>query len=157
MGILLLTQGNLARELLVSAQAIAGGMEDFKAIGLDWRDGLEEGRQQVRAALDEMAVKDGEETLILTDMFGSTPCNVALSFRETGKVEIVAGVNLPMVVRLGCLRRMDLNLEETAEWLRDKGRRSICIADPEDDSGRCGGTVPSEDPCQEPAAEKGMA
>ena len=154
MGILLLTQGNLAREFLVSAQAITGGLEDFKAVCLDWKDGLEEGCIQVRAALDEMGADEEDGILILTDMFGGTPCNVALSFRKAGKVEVIAGVNLPMVVRLGCLRRMDFSLEETAEWLRDKGRRSICIAGPEE--GKC---LPAEaeTACEDATAKERMA
>ena len=126
MTILLVTQGNLARELLASAQSIAGGMEDFRALCLDWDDDPDTAREKLRRELEEGDAEGG--VLIMTDMFGSTPCNVAMSFHEPGRVEILAGMNLPMVLRLGCLRRMDLNLEETATWLRDKGRNSICIA-----------------------------
>jgi len=133
MAILLLTQGNLARELLISARAIAGGLDDFEAVCLDWAAGLDEGRRQVRSVLETMGVQEDEGILILTDMFGGTPYNVAASFRRRGEIEVIAGVNLPMVVRLGCLRRMDLSLRETAEWLRDKGRNSICLADWEGD------------------------
>jgi PTS system mannose-specific IIA component len=66
--------------------------------------------------------------LILTDMFGDTPSNAALTFVRPGKVEVVTGVNLPMVVRLGCLRNQAMSLEELARWLEVKGRRSICRA-----------------------------
>lgn len=126
MTILLVTQGNLARELLASAQSIAGGMEDFRALCLGWDDDADTAREKLRRELEESPAEDG--VLIMTDMFGSTPCNVAMSFHEPGRVEILAGMNLPMVLRLGCLRRMDMSLEETAVWLREKGRNSICIA-----------------------------
>ena len=68
----------------------------------------------------------GHGTLILTDILGGTPFNVAMVFREPGRIEIVSGVNLPMVVRLGCLLSDKKPPAELAEWIRDKGRTSIC-------------------------------
>ena len=66
--------------------------------------------------------------LVLVDMFGGTPCNVAMTFLEEGKVEIVTGVNLPMVVRLGCPGVEDGGLAGLAKWLQAKGQRSVCLA-----------------------------
>ncbi len=125
-GTLILSHGRLADELLAAARTITGGLEGFGALSLDWSDGFEEAQVQIRAALERLDQGDG--VLILTDMFGGTPCNVALTFLEPGKVEIVTGVNLPMVVRLACLGRREPSLSEAASWLRDKGRRSICLA-----------------------------
>jgi PTS system mannose-specific IIA component len=127
MAILVLTQGNLAQELLSSAQSITGELQDFEALSLGWQDSLEEGRHKVQAVLDRLDTRQG--VLILTDMYGSTPNNVALSFRDSSQVEVVTGVNLPMVVRLGCLGKQNLSLADMARWLRDKGRSSICLAE----------------------------
>ncbi len=125
-GTLILSHGRLADELLSAARTITGGLEGFGALSLDWGDGFEEAQVQIRAALERL--DRGEGVLILTDMFGGTPCNVALTFLDPGKVEIVTGVNLPMVVRLACLGSRELSVSEAAKWLRDKGRRSICLA-----------------------------
>lgn len=125
-GTLILSHGNLADELLTAARTIAGGLDGFRAVSLDWSDGFDEAQTKIR---DALAVLDrGEGVLILTDMFGGTPCNVALTFLEPEKVEIVTGVNLPMVVRLACLGNREMPVQEVAAWLRDKGRSSICLA-----------------------------
>lgn len=124
-GILILSHGTLAKELLASAQVISGNLSDFRALALDWHDSLEEARRKVSDVLP--ALDQGDGVLILTDMYGSTPFNVALGFRQAGKIEVVAGVNLPMVVRLGCLTsKPAMPLAEMADWIRDKGRSSIC-------------------------------
>ncbi len=125
-GTLILSHGRLADELLAAARTITGGLEGFGALSLDWSDGFEEAKTQIRDALEHLDRGDG--VLILTDMFGGTPCNVALTFLDPGRVEIVTGVNLPMVVRLACLGRRELTVSEAASWLRDKGRHSICLA-----------------------------
>lgn len=69
---------------------------------------------------------DGGGLLILTDIYGGTPNNLALTLRQPGRVEVVSGVNLPMVVRLGCGNVSDRSLEELAEWIGGKARTSIC-------------------------------
>lgn len=123
-GILILSHGGLAEELLASARVISGALPGFEALTLEWRDGPEEARNKIRALLPRL--DDGDGVLILTDMYGSTPSNVALSLRQKGRVEVIAGVNLPMVVRLGCLSTKNMPLGEMAAWIRDKGRSSIC-------------------------------
>lgn len=123
-GILIMSHGSLATELLSAARIISGDLPEFEALTLDWHDSPEEARRKVGALLPTL--DHGEGVLILTDMYGSTPSNVALGFREAGKVEVVAGVNLPMVVRLGCLTSRGMPLAEMASWIRDKGRSSIC-------------------------------
>ncbi len=124
-GVLILTHGRLAPELLESARrVVARDLEHFMALPLDWSDGIEEGMAKVEAELRELDTGSG--VLILTDIFGGTPSNIASRFRVPGKVEVVSGVNLPMIVRLGCLGSRSLAVDELAKWIRDKGKSSIC-------------------------------
>ncbi len=118
-----MTHGRLAPELLAAARVISGDFEMFEALALDWSDSYDEAHsklEEVLARLDE-----GKGILIFTDVLGGTPFNVAMAFRAPGRIEIVSGVNLPMVVRLGCLLTDDMELSELANWIRDKGRSSI--------------------------------
>jgi PTS system mannose-specific IIA component len=125
-GKLILTHGGLARELLAAAQRISGELPGFAALSLDWDDSPEAGREKVEAAL--ISLDQGEGVLILTDMFGGTPCNIAAAFMNYGRVEVLTGVNLPMVLRLTCPGLEGKPLEELAHWLRAKGQSSICLA-----------------------------
>lgn len=124
--VLLVTHGRLAEELLAAARVIAGELPNFRALSLEWTDGIDEAR--ARIAREVADLDRGGGVLVLTDMFGDTPSNAALALRAEGKVEVVTGVNLPMVVRLGCTREAEQGLEETARWLEIKGRRSIARA-----------------------------
>ena len=121
---LIVTQGRLAAELLAAAEKIAGASPDVTALSLGWDDDREEARAKIVAAIDDLGGDDG--VLILTDMYGGTPFNVAASLVEPGRVEVVAGVNLPMVLRLECMGREQRPLDDLADWIRSKGRRSIC-------------------------------
>lgn len=124
-GKLILTHGGLARELLSAAQTISGRLSRFEAISLDWNDGIEEAKAQISAAIDRL--DEGQGVLILTDMYGGTPCNVATVFHQPGKVEILTGVNLPMVLRLACQSIEDGNLSDIAHWLQLKAQGSLCL------------------------------
>ncbi|HWM95289.1 MAG TPA: PTS fructose transporter subunit IIA [Thermoanaerobaculia bacterium] len=124
-GKLILTHGGMARELLAAAQVISGRLSNFEALSLDWNDGLEESKAQISAAITRL--DQGQGVLILTDMYGGTPCNMATSFFAPGKVEILTGVNLPMVLRLACQSTEDGNLAEVARWLQAKAQRSLCL------------------------------
>ena len=117
---LILTHGRLASELLEAAETIVGELpEDFAALTLEWDDSFE-------VALEALGSANG--ILILTDMYGGTPYNVAASLRAEGRVEVVTGVNLPMVVRLGCPGATEKDVEVLAEWIQSKARGSICLA-----------------------------
>ncbi|HKV11568.1 MAG TPA: PTS sugar transporter subunit IIA [Thermoanaerobaculia bacterium] len=124
-GKLILTHGGLARELLAAAQVISGRLSAFEALSLDWSDGFDEARAQVRAAIERL--DQGEGVLILTDMFGGTPCNIAMTFLQPGKIEVLTGVNLPMVLRLACQAGEDGNLAELARALQVRGQKSLCL------------------------------
>lgn len=121
---LILTHGGLATELLSAARTIVGELPpDFEAVTLDWDDSFEVALEKANRALQRMSSTNG--TLILTDMYGGTPYNVASSLRDPGKIEVVTGVNLPMVVRLGCPGATERNLESLAAWIQKKARGSI--------------------------------
>ena len=120
---LILTHGGLARELLSAAEIIVGGLEGFTALSLEWTDSFDEAQAKTLQTLEELPAQDG--VLILTDIHGGTPFNVAASFRQAGEVEVVAGVNLPMVVRLACKGARDMNVSMLADWIQEKARGSI--------------------------------
>lgn len=122
---LILTHGNLAEALLDTAHAIVGELEGLHALSLDWNepgDVLQERVAQVLRRLDQ-----GEGVLILTDLYGDTPSNLALSVLDPGHVEVVTGVNLPMVLRLGCLGAHAMGVDELARWIQQKGKQGIRI------------------------------
>ncbi|MDQ1347019.1 MAG: mannose system component [Acidobacteriota bacterium] len=122
--VLVVTHGRMAQELLAAAETIAGVRPDIRALSLDWDEGSDAARARIAQAVAEL--DRGEGVLILTDMFGSTPSNAAIALAVPGKIEVVTGVNLPMVVRMSCSSVLPATLVETARWLEEKGRRSIC-------------------------------
>ena len=123
--VLILSHGGLAAELLRAADTIAGGTPQWmRAVCLDWDASFEEARRKTAEAIEGMQTKDG--LLILTDMYGGTPFNVATSFTESDDVQVLAGVNLPMVLRLCCLGEPEMDAGELVLWLEEKGRGSIC-------------------------------
>lgn len=129
---LILTHGGLARELLASAETIAGQLPSFRTLCLDWNDGPDEAANKVRLVIEEL--DEGDGVIILTDMFGGTPNNVAQRLRKAGRVEVVSGVNLPMVLRLGCRSGggcESMAVGELARWLEGKGRASVRRVEPE--------------------------
>lgn len=123
-GVLILTHGGLADELLAAARKISGPLERFEALPLDWSDGLDEAHRKVGDAIDRLDTGDG--VLVLVDIFGGTPSNAAMAYLEDGRVDVISGVNLPMVVRLGCLGLAEMSLDELTTWIRKKGKDSIC-------------------------------
>lgn len=122
--VLLVTHGRLAHELLSAAETIAGIQPGIHALALDWKEGIDAARARIARSVAELDQGDG--VLILTDMFGSTPSNAAIALAVPGRVEVVTGVNLPMVVRMSCSSALPESLVELARWLEAKGRRSIC-------------------------------
>ena len=126
-GKLILTHGGLAREFLAAANVISGQLNGFEALSLDWSDGVDEARAKVAAAIARL--DRGEGVLILTDMYGGTPCNIAMTFFQAGKVEVLTGINLPMVLRLACQAEPEeTSVANLARWLQAKGQKSVCLA-----------------------------
>jgi PTS system mannose-specific IIA component len=124
--VLIVTQGRLAHELLAAAETIAGKLPRFRALSLEWNEGLEGARRRIAEELSTL--DEGDGVLVMTDMYGSTPTNAALALAVPGRVEILSGVNLPMVLRLGCSSATQAPLAEMARWLEIKARRSISRA-----------------------------
>jgi mannose PTS system EIIA component len=121
-GIIVLTHGNTARELVRVAKVISGPVESCEAISLSWEAGFDESVRIVGEAIERLDTGDG--VLILTDLYGGTPSNLAMTFLDKGHVEVITGVNLPMLLRL-ILSRADAGQAEFVDWLVDKARRGI--------------------------------
>src|SRR5262245_35089586 len=125
-GVLLVTHGKLAEELRAAARTIQPEFSRIVAVALEWNQTGEDARDRIARGL---ADADGEEgTVILTDMFGGTPTNLTLSFLKKDKVEIITGVNLPMVLKCATLQESGKPVAEIARLARDRGQRSICVA-----------------------------
>ncbi len=123
--VLILSHGALAHALVDTAERIVGQLDDVQALSLDW----DEPRESLLGRLHDVIVSidEGEGVLILTDLFGDTPSNLALGLIEPGHVEVVTGVNLPMVLRLACQGSKPSTLSELACWIQAKGRQGICL------------------------------
>jgi PTS system mannose-specific IIA component len=125
LGMLVVTHGALARELVASARTIVTGEVALEALSIDWNDDVEQAAARVREAIDR--VDQGRGVLLLTDMFGGTPTNLALAMLEPGRVEIVTGANLPMVIKFLNLRKT-VDLAEAATRVARQGRESVQVA-----------------------------
>ncbi|HET9793521.1 MAG TPA: PTS fructose transporter subunit IIA [Thermoanaerobaculia bacterium] len=124
-GILVVTHGGLASELVRAAGEIAGETEAIAAVGLGWDEPADGARSRIESAI--AGVDRGAGVLILTDMFGGTPSNLALPFLKDERVEIVTGANLPMLLRSVATRREE-RLPALAHAVRERGRKSIEVA-----------------------------
>jgi PTS system mannose-specific IIA component len=124
-GILIVTHKELAEALMNVWDLIIGRQEAIEAVSLDPNAPPEVSRQQIQRGLS--LVNNGNGVIILTDMLGGTPSNLTLSFLQEGKVEVVTGVNLPMLMKLTNLRDQD-NLQEVALALKQSGQKGIAVA-----------------------------
>jgi len=124
-GVLVVTHGNLARELVLAARRIVGEVKELQAVSIDWDDDVGLAGKTIANAVREM--DQGQGVLILTDMFGGTPTNISLTFLKEGKVEILTGVNLPMLIKFCNLRERG-RLESVAAAVKEQGQKSITIA-----------------------------
>lgn len=125
-GAVIVTHGRLARELLDATERIVGTTECIRAVSMDWDDEVADAREEIRGAIGE--VDQGDGVLIFTDMFGGTPTNVSLAFLEKERVEIITGVNLPMIIKLTSLQNSDASLLEVAQQVRERGQKSVYVA-----------------------------
>jgi PTS system mannose-specific IIA component len=121
-GVVVVTHGRLAEELVNAARAIVGEIPAIVAVSMGWSDDVSSAHAQVERAIAEAG---GADTLLLTDMFGGTPTNLSLPFLSPN-VEIVTGVNLPMLIKLTNLR--EGKLAEVARVVRDQGKDAIYVA-----------------------------
>ncbi len=125
LGVVVVTHGQLATELLNAAETIVGDLPGFAAISIGWHDDVEQAREEIGQAISRLETGDG--VIVLTDMFGGTPSNLAMSLLEEGRVEVVTGVNLPMLIKLANLRET-VPLQDVARRIREDGRNAIWVA-----------------------------
>ncbi len=124
-GVVVVSHGQLARELLNAAETIVGELPTFAAVSIGWHEDTEDARDEMAQAVAR--VEHGHGVLILTDMFGGTPSNLALTFLVEGRVEVITGVNLPMLIKLTTLSRGG-RLLDVAREMREQGRNAIWVA-----------------------------
>lgn len=121
----IVTHGQLASELLAAAEMIVGPISHIAAVSIGWHDDVDAARDEVQRAITR--VSQGRGVLLLTDMFGGTPTNIASMFLEEGTTEVLTGVNLPMVIKLASATAEE-TLAEIAPKIRDQGRQGIYLA-----------------------------
>jgi mannose PTS system EIIA component len=124
-GIVIVTHGELGTELLRTAQEIVGKFPSVEAVSVQASEQIDKARKKIEASLQR--VSDGSGVLILTDLFGGTPSNLVLSYLEAGRLEVVTGVNLPMLMKLPSLRE-ERDLRTLADSLAKYGQRNILVA-----------------------------
>jgi PTS system mannose-specific IIA component len=124
-GIVLVTHGRLAEEFKHAVEHVVGPQESLETVSIGADDDMEKRRQDILDAIDKAGTGNG--VIILTDMFGGTPSNLAISVMQPGSVEVVAGVNLPMLIKLTSVRRND-NLAVALDEAQAAGRKYINVA-----------------------------
>jgi PTS system mannose-specific IIA component len=123
-GVVVVTHGQLAAELLNAAETIVGDLPQFAAVSIGWHEDTDDARDEIAQAVAR--VQQGQGVLIVTDMFGGTPSNLAMTFLGQ-QVEVITGVNLPMLIKLASLKQQ-ANLLEVAREMREHGRNAIWVA-----------------------------
>ncbi|MES2495111.1 MAG: PTS sugar transporter subunit IIA [Pseudomonadota bacterium] len=124
-GLVLVTHGRLAAEFVTAMEHVVGPQTAIEAICIGPDDDMESRRADIARAVK--AVDDGSGVILLTDLFGGTPSNLAISLMEPGKVEVIAGINLPMLIRLEGARKM-MKIKAAVAAARDAGRKYISVA-----------------------------
>src|SRR2546428_2580918 len=123
--VVVVTQGQLATELVNAAEMIVGELPQFTAVSIGWHDDVNDAREDILQAIERVRGEEG--VLLLTDMFGGTPSNLGMTFLEKDRVEVITGVNLPMMIKLASLRKSS-DLLAVARQMRDDGRNAIWVA-----------------------------
>lgn len=124
-GLILVTHGKLAAEFLVALEHVVGPQKDIATICIGPHDDMEARRNEIASAIK--LVDTGKGVIILSDLFGGTPSNLAISLLDSGRVEVIAGVNLPMLIRLDSARK-NLEVREAVAAAREAGRKYISVA-----------------------------
>jgi PTS system mannose-specific IIA component len=124
-GVVVVTHGQLATELVNSAETIIGDLPQFAAVSIGWHQDAQDAREEIAQAIARVQQSDG--VLILTDMFGGTPSNLAMSFLGQDNVEVITGVNLPMLIKLAGLNEKT-HVLTLAREMREQGRNAIWVA-----------------------------
>jgi PTS system mannose-specific IIA component len=121
-GGVIVSHGRVANELLSTAETVVGGLDHIAAVSIGWHDDVEIARGEIERAIKNVSA--GAGVILLTDMFGGTPTNISAMFLEKDRVEIVTGVNLPMVIKLASIAE-EMNLNDAAKILEQQGKDAI--------------------------------
>lgn len=124
-GLVLVTHGRLATEFRVAMEHVVGPQNAIETICIGPDDDMETRRAEIGVAVDR--VNDGSGVILLTDLFGGTPSNLAISLLKAGEIEVIAGVNLPMLIRLESARKA-MNVRDAVAAARDAGQKYISVA-----------------------------
>jgi PTS system mannose-specific IIA component len=124
-GVVVVTHGQLATELVNAAETIVGDLPHFSAVSIGWHEDVQDARDAIAAAIER--VKQPGGVLLATDMFGGTPSNLGITFLQEDVVEVVTGVNLPMLIKAASLQD-GARLTDVARMLREHGRNAIWVA-----------------------------
>lgn len=124
-GLVLVTHGGLATEFVTAMEHVVGPQERIAAICIGPEDDMETRRAEIAQAIE--AVDEGSGVIILTDLFGGTPSNLAISLMKDARTEVIAGVNLPMLIRLDGARKA-MNVKDAVAAAREAGRKYISVA-----------------------------
>ncbi|MBR0551639.1 PTS sugar transporter subunit IIA [Stakelama marina] len=124
-GLVLVTHGRLAEEFVTAMEHVVGKQEKIVPICIGPEDDMEERRSDIARAIE--SVDEGTGVILLTDLFGGTPSNLAISLMSPGKIEVIAGINLPMLIRLGGARKK-MKVADAVAAARDAGRKYISVA-----------------------------
>lgn len=124
-GLVLVTHGNLAREFVVAMEHVVGTQELIEAICIGPDDDMEERRAEIAEAVGK--VDGGKGVIVLTDLFGGTPSNLSISLMRPEQVEVIAGMNLPMLIRLASVRQ-SMSVTDAVAAARDAGKKYISVA-----------------------------
>ena len=130
-GVVVVTHGQLATELLNAAETIVGDLPRFAAVSIGWHEDTQDAREEIAQAIARVrqgeSGQDGLKVLILTDMFGGTPSNLAMTFLAPNEVEVITGVNLPMLIKVASMKE-ESDLLAVAREMREHGRHAIWVA-----------------------------
>ena len=124
-GVVVVTHGQLATELVNAAETIVGDLPQFAAVSIGWHDEVNDAREDIAQAIERVRGEEG--VLLLTDMFGGTPSNLAMTFLEKDRLEVITGVNLPILIKLASPQGAR-DLLAVARDMREHGRNAIWVA-----------------------------
>lgn len=124
-GVVVVTHGQLATELVNAAEMIVGDLPHFAAVSIGWHDDVNDAREDIAKAIERVRSEDG--VLLLTDMFGGTPSNLGMTFLAKDRLEVITGVNLPMLIKLAGSRQ-STDLTAVAKEMQEHGRNAIWVA-----------------------------
>ncbi len=121
-GGVIVSHGQVATELLAAAETVVGDLGHITAVSIGWHDDVEVAKSEIERAVNQ--VDEGVGVMILTDMFGGTPTNISAMFLKPGEVEMVTGVNLPMVIKLASHSK-DTSLADLSAMVEEQGKQAI--------------------------------